>query len=207
MSDAGGSELQFERMEAREASAPATCRACGRPLSDVYYEAGGSVFCGACREGALADFAQVSPAVRFLAALAFGAAAAALGAAAWFAIVTLTGYQIGLVAVVIGWAVGRAVLAGSGGRGGAVHQLLAVLLTYLAIAASYVPRVLPEFDDPLAALLFALELPVLQIRDGGILGALIVGFALYEAWRINQRRVLAFSGPFRLGSPAAAPRS
>jgi hypothetical protein len=206
MSDAGGSGLQFERLEAPEDAPPAACAGCGRALSGTYYEAAGRVFCAACRDGALAALAQGSPAARFLGALAFGAAAAGLGSAAWFAIVTLTGYQIGLVAVAIGWAVGRAVLAGSGGWGGPAYQALAVLLTYLAIAASYLPRVLPLTADPLAAVLVALELPVLQIRDGGIIGALIVGFALFEAWRINQRRVLAFSGPFRIGG-SAAPRA
>ena len=50
----------------------------------------------------------------------------------------------------------------------------------------------------------ALALPVLQATEGtGIIGLLIVGFALYEAWKINKRQTIAFSGPFRLSRTAA----
>ena len=49
----------------------------------------------------------------------------------------------------------------------------------------------------------ALVMPVLQATEGtGFLGLLIVGFALYEAWKINKRQTIAFSGPFRLQRPA-----
>jgi hypothetical protein len=33
---------------------------------------------------------------------------------------------------------------------------------------------------------------------------LIVGFALYEAWKINKRRTIAFSGPFRFQRTAGS---
>ena len=34
---------------------------------------------------------------------------------------------------------------------------------------------------------------------------LIIGFALYEAWKINRRPNLAYQGPFKLG-PASSER-
>jgi len=39
----------------------------------------------------------------------------------------------------------------------------------------------------------------------GLLGVLIVGFALYEAWKLNRRTDLRVSGPHRVsmtGAPA-----
>jgi hypothetical protein len=38
----------------------------------------------------------------------------------------------------------------------------------------------------------------MQVTDGGFIGLLIVGFALYEAWKINKRQRIDFSGPFQL---------
>ena len=87
---------------------------------------------------------------------------------------------------------------------------MAVALTYLAIAASYVPLVMPTFREQAAkvpewalwvgAAFYSLGLPVWQLSEGGFIGVLIVGFALFEAWRRNKRQTLVFSGPFRVGA-------
>ena len=36
------------------------------------------------------------------------------------------------------------------------------------------------------------------MTEGGFIGLLIVCFALYQAWKINVRQTVAFSGPFRV---------
>ena len=72
-------------------------------------------------------------------ALLLGSIAAAVGAVIYYAITQITGLNLALVAVVVGLMVGGAVKAGSGHRGGRFYQLLAVLLTYTAIAAMYLP--------------------------------------------------------------------
>ena len=46
----------------------------------------------------------------------------------------ITGYEIGIVAIGIGYLVGKAVRKGAGGFGGTRYQVLAVFLTYAAIA-------------------------------------------------------------------------
>lgn len=61
-------------------------------------------------------------------------------------VVKLTGYSIGLVAIVVGAVVGLAVRKGARGRGGWVYQGMAIILTYLAIAASYVPDVIKAIE-------------------------------------------------------------
>jgi hypothetical protein len=171
-------------------------------------------------------------------ALLFGIGAAAVSAVVWYGIVKLTGYELGIIAIAVGFAVGGAVRFGAEQRGGWAYQTIAVLLTYLAIAASYVPLVMESYRaqataiasgisdakssagtqppgeaptterDEMTLLVIsiavALALPVLQATEGtGIIGLLIVCFALYEAWKINKRQAIAFSGPFRLQRTAA----
>jgi hypothetical protein len=217
---------QFEHMEPRKGAAQGVCVACQQPISDTYYEAAGRIFCAACRDAVGSALTGGSGAVRLLKALIFGAGAAAVSAVVWYAIVEVTHLQIGLIAIAVGFAVGGAVRYGAEHRGGWAYQTIAVLFTYLAIAASYVPPVIesfraqaaeevaqsadpaPAIDETLllvGAIVLSLELPVLQATEGtGIIGVLIVGFALYEAWKINKRRTIAFSGPFRLQRTAGS---
>jgi hypothetical protein len=228
MSESGGQqELQFDRVEGGAPPAAAACASCERTIPDVYYEAAGKVFCAPCREAAQASLTGGSGMARILKALALGLVAAAISAGVWYAIIALTGYELGIVAIAVGIAVGVAVRVGSEGRGGWVYQLMAVLLTYLAIGTSYVPIVMEGMrataeedarqdaeagEEPLdpdaretlilvTSVVVALALPVLQVTEGtGIIGLLIVGFALYQAWKINARQTVAFSGPFRVGA-------
>lgn len=70
----------------------------------------------------------------------YGSAAALLGCGVYY-LVSLTGWEFGLIAIVVGYMVGHAVKLGSGGYGGLAFQLLAVLLTYVAIAGTNIPYV------------------------------------------------------------------
>jgi hypothetical protein len=219
-------------------------------------------------------------------AISYGVFAGLGGTLIWYGVRRLTGYEVGLIAVVVGLMVGGAVRAGSGGRGGKFYQFLAVFLTYCSIVANYVPDVYvmlrDEFrkndsafvagdgattlptttiaaatrattqattgpaladveSDPLDAPV-PLEGPTGEILvdeggtdeenplPGGILGALIavvllciivfafaffapilagfeniiglliIGFALWEAWKLNRRQALVFNGPYAVGS-------
>jgi hypothetical protein len=224
-------EPQFERMEPREGTARSTCSACQRSIPETYFEAAGRIFCEPCRDAVMATLRGGSGASRLMKALVFGTAAAAVSAVVWYGIVKLTGYELGIIAVAVGFAVGGAVRMGAEHRGGWAYQTLAVVLTYLAIATSYVPMVMdafraqsaeeasapaaagsgggeatpseaprpvPEAVWVVGAIITSLALPVFQVMNGQFIGLLIVGFALYEAWKINRRQTIAFSGPFRL---------
>jgi hypothetical protein len=194
---------QFERMEPREGTARSTCSACQRSIPDTYFEAVGRIFCEPCRDAVMASLSAGSGSARLLKALLFGLGAAAVSAVVWYGIVKLTGYEIGIIAVAVGFAVGGAVRFGAEQRGGWAYQTIAVVLTYLAIAASYLPSLLePVGGDWGVAVAVALLIPIAQVREGGFIGLLIVCFALYEAWKINKRRPIAFSGPFRLSRTA-----
>jgi hypothetical protein len=76
-------------------------------------------------------------------AVVFGlAAAAAVGPV--LRCPALTGYEFGLIAIVVGFLVGAAVEKGSNGRGGWQYQTLAMFLTYTSIVSSYVPLIIRQ---------------------------------------------------------------
>ena len=116
------------------------------PIAEAYYEAGGQIVCalpGQNRDGIPGRL----PAGPGLQGLLLGSIAAAVGAILYYAIMRITGLNIGLVAVVVGLMVGGAVKAGSGQRGGRFYQLLALLLTYTSIAAMYLPVTVELMSD------------------------------------------------------------
>jgi hypothetical protein len=138
--------LQFDHAEF--AAAPAApvlaCAACQRPIADVYYEVSGKTLCSSCRERITAHFLGGSAVGRFLRALLLGGLAAAAGTLLYFLVLALTGYQVGLIAILVGFMVGAAVRKGARYRGGLVYQLLAVFLTYTSIVTSYLPLIVAE---------------------------------------------------------------
>jgi len=135
--------LDFERAEFEsDKGDPLTCAFCGQSVADYYYHVGGKLACKHCQPQLAAALAM-SP--RFWRALLLGVLAAALGSAIWFGIIEATGYEVGLIAVVLGFLVGTAVRKGSGGVGGLSMQLLAVFLTYSSIVFAYMPFYFREF--------------------------------------------------------------
>ena len=71
-----------------------------------------------------------------------------VGAFIYYVILRVTGYNIGLVAVLVGFMVGGAVRKGTGNRGGLFYQMLAVFLAYTAIGAMHLPFLFDEPDQP-----------------------------------------------------------
>jgi hypothetical protein len=126
--------LQFDQAEyATSAPAGPTCALCKRAIDDAYYEINGKVLCATCRQRVEASFRGGSPVARAIKALVFGSVAAAAGAVAYYAIVSLTHSNWGIFAIVLGFMVGGAIRKGSGNRGGLFYQFLALFLTYSAI--------------------------------------------------------------------------
>jgi len=146
-----GEALQFERAEFENAPGQAQCAECHRTLAGFYYDVSGQTICEACKYTIEARMAGGSAAGRFARATGAGVVAAALGAAVYYAISAMTGYEFGLIAIVVGFAVGSAVRWGSDGRGGKSYQALAMMLTYLAIVATYIPPIIEGFREGAAA--------------------------------------------------------
>ncbi len=243
-SNASVDSLDFERAE-RPSNAAPVCAQCATPITDRYYTIGSHTLCEACHFAFQNAKAPGNAASRLFGAAGLGAIAAAIGCALWMAVTELTGYEIGLIAIAVGYLVGIAVHVGSRRVGGLVYQLLAVFLTYSAIVMTYVPMIASqlnaseefqrgleaaepeawaedEYADPAAnpaegessnaselnpgesavvawisAIPLAYMLPFLMGFKNAI-GILIIGFALWQAFRMNARAKIGLQGPFRL---------
>jgi len=240
------------------------------PIGDEYYTLGEAVHCPRCEDGARELLAKGPGLVGCVRAFGFGGIAATVGAGIWAAVTQLTGYELGIIAIAVGWLVGVAVRSGSRGVGGVPYQVLAIAFTYLAVVATYVPLILDTWaatpieelmgqemeaaptpvsaeglserrgeallaeSEPLveievittdaesvddvgvaldasgelvidagvvaAAFVLALALPFMMGFENAI-GILIIGIALWEAWRQTRRVQIEIGGPFRVGSP------
>jgi hypothetical protein len=229
--------LQFERAEYEQPAGAVTCAQCSRTLTQSYYQVNGHVVCDGCARKLRAEGEGGSRAGRVVRAIGAGLLAAVLGALLYYGVAALTGYEFGLIAIVVGFGVGSAVRWGSNGRGGWAYQTLAIGLTYLAIVATYAPAVvqgLRELEPEQAAsgpatagaqpvsqtadapadaaadaapptagsLILALAVLALIVCAApflaglqNIIGLIIIGIGLYEAWKLNKRTPFEITGP------------
>jgi hypothetical protein len=208
-----GAELNFDEAVPAAAAGRATgavqCASCQRQITTEYFTANGAPLCATCRE----LFAQHAmplrdPALLVRAAL-FGALATLAGAAVYYAVMRLFNLEIGLVAILSGWMIGKAARTGAAGRGGRRLQVGAAFLTYLSVALAYVPYALQATEPGSLSLLgvgvLALTLPVIVILGslpGGLLSAGIIGFGMMQAWQLTATARFEFEGPFRVAGGA-----
>jgi hypothetical protein len=158
-------------------------------------------------------------------ALVFGIAGALVGFAIYVAFALATGLVVGWVSLAVGFIVGKAMSLGSRGLGGRRYQLVAVLLTYLAVSMAAVPIALhqmrqqhqaqaqaqaqasdaaapPAKHVSVAKALGILALvgvasPFLELQDPvhGLIGLVILFVGLRFAWRFTAGRPISVSGP------------
>lgn len=232
--------LQFETAE-YEHSAGVRCGSCHKSIAVEYYETAGATICTDCRNMLVVP--QGRRLTRVARAVGAGSLAALAGCLLHYLVGRLTGYEFGLIAIVVGFAVGGAVKWGSYGRGGPRYQALAIVLTYVAIISTQVPAIFNLLISPPAgeeataasssgaavsdttrdapppggttadeevslgaALLgvvilatmvmgIAMAAPFLAGFEN-VLGIIIIGIGVYEAWKINRRP--AITGPHQI---------
>ena len=254
-------ELDFERADFGESAGDPSnsageslqtlgCSVCGLPMSDAYYTRDDAFVCPSCEGPTRAAGPPGSAFSRMSGAVAAGLIASVVASALWMIVTELTGWEIGLIAIAVGWIVGIAVAMGSRGVGGLPYQFLAVFLTYTAIVMTYVPMLLHEFEGGfdqadaeteihqgiedgestaasaaseeaseeakvfatratqwIFAIAIAFAVPFLSGFEN-IIGILIIGFGLYQAWTMTAKREVVWAGPFQIGAgPAALPPS
>ena len=151
---------------------------------------------------------------KMLRALLYGLGAGVVAGAIWFAIVMVTGHELGLVAVGVGWLVGVAVVLGSGGKRGLRLQLLSVLIAlatmagaeYFIVREAVVAYLGEQVGATQAAALpvflpldVALDLLTSAIQDNPI-DLLFWGIALYAAFRVPAVRPVAAPKPAPVAS-------
>jgi len=139
-------ELQFDRVvsDAPPADQPSqrpivSCAGCSTPIQTEYYHVNGRTTCERCRDAVAAQLTVPRGWGPFTRAAALGIGAAIAGAIVYYAVIAITDFEIGIVAILIGYMVGYAVRKGTGGRGGRRFQVLAAVLTYWAVGLAYTP--------------------------------------------------------------------
>lgn len=243
--------LQFDHAEPSSGASPSSgtisCAVCKSLLPETYHVVNGHIVCDKCRRDAEADWNRGGAAGRFGKALGLGILATIGCAVLWYAVLKFTNSQFGLLAILVGWVVGTAVMKGSNGRGGWRYQALAIFLTYTSIVSSYVPFIIEGFREQsvqtakvaaspdkaiapadsialiadsatggaatanIGPLAFVIGVVVLIgvlyaspfLMGQSIIGYLIIGFALYMAWKINLKTELSVSGPHQVSTSGA----
>lgn len=221
---------------------PVSCSICAGPISDAYFTRDAAFVCARCEGPARTAGPSGSSFTRLLGAVAAGTFAAIIASALWMAVTEITGYEIGLIAIAVGWIVGVAIQIGNRGVGGIPYQVIAVFLTYTAVVMTYVPMLAAELETQwtqpssaaatsegndgalegdeadvvdegqmspedavvaawIVAIPFAYAVPFLSGFENAI-GILIIGFALYQAWKMTAKRQIEWAGPFQVGSEA-----
>ncbi len=132
-------QMQLDRAEFGSEQTAATCAACTSALAHEYFEVNGEMVCAGCRAQMTAASDHGTRFSRIVRACGAGFAAALGGAVLYWGILAMTGYEFGLIAVVVGYGVGKAVNWGSRGKGGWRYQTIAMALTYFAMVGAYVP--------------------------------------------------------------------
>jgi hypothetical protein len=227
-------DLQFQHAEpiveasSSDGSAQA-CVVCKQPVGGSYYQAQGQqVVCPLCAERIRAGL-QAAPGISLMRAALYGGGAALAGCALYALVAIVLHAEIGLIAILVGWMVGKAIRHASHGRGGRPQQVLAVVLTYFAITTSYIPVILyqdarvrqtnnaPVSSSALAearprmsfgtAALFLLVLtavaPFLSLTSGvsAWISLFIIFIGLQYAWKLTARREIVLTGPYQAEAP------
>ncbi|HEX6534019.1 MAG TPA: hypothetical protein VF041_05450 [Gemmatimonadaceae bacterium] len=143
---AGNEELQFDRVASRtptpDQASPhraVVCAACSTPIQTYYFHVNGKVACSRCRNAAESKLATPTGLGPMARATALGIGAAIAGAVVYYGVIAITEFEIGIVAILIGYMVGWAVRKGAAGRGGRRFQVLAAILTYWSVGLAYTP--------------------------------------------------------------------
>ena len=193
-----------------EAASDFRCRSCRVRIDGEYFTVNQQPLCPSCRERVVRGLVLAGGS--FSRALGFGVLAAAAGAALYYAVAALTGYELGIIAIVVGVVVGKAVRRGAGTLSHWSYRALGLGLTWASISATYLPPILESMRASTAdakavimAFVFALFVPILLGAKGEIMSVIILAIGLWEGWRFSAAPVISVEGPFRIG--AGGPRS
>lgn len=149
--DDANQSLQFDKaVPANPQSASSQgvmCVVCQQAIGEKYYDVNGQSTCDRCGQE-LARHAETPTDLGVLMKAAlYGVGAAIAGAVLYYGVIAITNFEIGIVAIAIGYMVGYAVRTAAGNRGGRRFQFLAVVLTYWAVGVAYTPFVFSGGDE------------------------------------------------------------
>jgi hypothetical protein len=217
MEDMSKGVPQFATAELAPDGPKMACAACKRPINSSYFLINRAQFCAECTHR-IQDQIPKDTHAAFVRALMFGIAGAIAGFALYVIFALATGLVIGFVSLAVGFIVGKAMNFGSRGVGGRRYQVVAVLLTYLAVSMSAVPIAVHQMrqhqtrsadaattrgaDTNIGKKLGVLALvgiasPFLDLADPvhGVIGLVILFVGIRFAWRFTAGRTIDVTGP------------
>ena len=121
-----------------------TCAACGNeiPIGQEVTLRGSEAnappitVCQSCARAAERELDVAAESPNLIRALLLGLGAAAISSVVWYGIVVVTQYQLGFIALGVGWLVGQAVVLGAGRQRGLRLQILSVAIALIAMIIS-----------------------------------------------------------------------
>ena len=183
------------------------CAECGTQLSEGQDRetTGDSVFCRPCFNNLTAQLQQVVAGqgqdINYSMAVAGGLAGAAVGVLVWWGFTVVTNVAFGLVAVVIGFAVGKGVLMFSGNKRSQGLQITSAVIAILGfvyasylVTRSFVLKALAEEGRELVLPLIPTpEVLFTVIQLGfGFMDVVFLAIVVYQAWKMPA--------PMRIGT-------
>jgi hypothetical protein len=187
------------------------CYRCGKELEDSINICTG---CGAGKNtfdtAAPDTTVQTEPEDKNLVrAIIFGLVAAVVSSVVWYGAVVITGYQLGILAIGVGWLIASAVVMGSGGKRGPAYQFISVILIVIAMGLSeylvvrhflnqeLVKRGIEELPL-LVSFQAILEMIWLSVKESP-LTLLFWGIAIYEGITLPAAKSITVSAPVETG--------
>jgi hypothetical protein len=220
---------QFATAEYSGKTSETTCKACGQVIGGAYYQVNGATTCSNCAQRIKDQMPKDSHSA-FGRGVLFGVGGAILGLGIYVGFALATGLIAGFISLAVGYLVGKAIVTGSGGLGGRRYQVVAVLLTYIAVSSAAVPIAVSQHMKqrsaqahtqvsdsathspkmpPAKALgvlaLMGLASPFLALSNPmqGIIGLIILFVGIRIAWRMTAAKQVNILGPFSEPIPAA----
>jgi hypothetical protein len=181
------------------------CAGCSKPINpkmDEYTIVGTSkkgivekVVCPQCRAKFQDELNQEALKPNIPLAVLAGLLGAVVAGIIWYYFVIITGWQFGLVSVLMGWLTGKSVIWGSGNKRGQSLQFISLALTVLAIIFSeyliFNHYFVKEFGvGNLTIGDFFTVYRYYFTHDTGFLDILFFGIALWQAYKTPQMREL-----------------
>lgn len=186
----------------------ATCANCGVAIPEGHEivlrgkdkKAPSITLCPNCVSATERAFQAETEEANLMGALLMGLGAALISSLIWYAVVVVTDYELGIIAIAVGWLVAQAVMLGAGRKRGRRLQGLSLVITVVAMAFSEYLIVRHFIVQALAKegfTEFRLLLPLgdmLAVIVEGIkaspLTLLFWGIAVWEAFTLPARRRL-----------------
>jgi hypothetical protein len=174
-----------------------TCQQCEKRLGEneakEITEKG--AFCMACftrlAEQVQNIIQQQSQDINYPMAIIGAAMGAAIGALVWWGFTVLTKIEFGLVAVVIGFTVGKGILLATGGKRSKGLQILSVLVSGVAyfyanylVSRTFILNEHPDYASALSLVPDPMVFIEISRLSFGLFTVVFLAFVIYEAWRL-----------------------